>query len=150
MTTATNEFLTASNFSIDIAGLDGLSVAVQSVTHPSVTVRPARQSTRRVDIPLNGTKAEYADLSVVMNLDDGMKSYDMIYQWLLNCQKGPVSRDITVGIYTIAGRPARRIVYKDAFPTVMSSLEFSSTQSEDPILSLTVDFTYSSFEILAV
>jgi len=143
-----NEFLTSTNYSITIEGLKGLSVGVKGFAHPTISNRPVKQTGRRLDFPHTGTKPDYGDLNVELHLDDEMVSYDILHDWLLNCAGEPKTKTITLTIYSVSGKPKRKIAYYDAFPITLGELRFESTASDDPLISLTAGFAYSRFELL--
>ena len=153
-----------------IVGFFGYQVNV-----PGLDLGVAVQPNYLTDIPRPGEKIEFGDLSLTFLVDEDLKNYleiqnwmrglgfpeslDQIYDW--QKQKVPQSypgnykddldlnlySDGTLAIYNSADNPNFKVVFENLFPYSLSPLQFDSQVTDVQYLSATVNFKYTIYNI---
>lgn len=146
--------LTATRFTLAIPGEEYKDIIANVVdfNHPAVRSPFATQPTRQVDIPRPGSKMVFDPLVVRVQLDNDMKIYQEVYNWIFKnaTSEDEDYRDLTLTIYNMNENPQKAIRYLNAFPTDLGLLSFTSTDQNDTIINLDVTFGYSHFELVSV
>ena len=133
-----------------------LEYFAQGVTHPGSTVSPLELNTPRVtSIPFAGDKITYGSLSLDIILDEDMKSYKEMQEWLestINLNGSSKTdnnfdphQDITVSILSSHNNSNVQIRYKDCIPTNISSIALTANTSTVQFLTFNVEFRFSDF-----
>lgn len=149
---------------IDRENYPNLEFFAQSVNHPDVSMsQPAIPFRRIENVALPGDTISYGDLSVSFILDEDMKSYTEMYNWLeknINEEfigEGPRSSntaprlpslaDISVSVLSSHNNQNKKVLYKGCVPTSLSGLQFSAIASSVEYLTFDVSFAFTGFEI---
>lgn len=167
-------FLSPLGFKFTIKKTPHINYFVQSVSLPSITLNRAEIPTPFIKLPLVGDHLDFGELTVVYKVDENLKNYLEIYNWMIaigfpdsfdqfknidnirqNKNTGVVSpmsgqgiySDITLTILSSAMNPIHNITYYNAFPTSLSELEFVTTDSDINYLTSTVSFSYQKFAV---
>lgn len=120
-----------------------------SVTFPAIALPAAETKYTNMYAPLAGDSLRYDPLSVSFILDEDMKNYLEIYNWLYkNSKESIVYRDLTLSILTNQNNPNIIVQYMGAAPTGLSSFEFNTQNTDIQYLTCTVDFAYTSFKFV--
>ena len=143
--------------SIDRSRYPNLEYFVQSVSHPNMTVNPVTLPGRRVtEIPMPGDRVSFGTVEFTILLDEDMKGYREMFDWLnRNVNEGQVSADrrstqipthsdITLSVLSSHNNTINQIKYRDAIPTDLSGLDFSSTGGTE-YMTFSVTFKFSEF-----
>lgn len=150
---------TGFKFVINRQNYSNLEYFAQSVTHPGASVNPVSLPTARVTaVPLAGDKITYGDLQLEVILDEDMKGYQELQNWLeRTVNDGHVDEatdtklatysDITVLILTSHNNNNVKIKYKDCIPTDIGSITMASNTADVVYPTYQVSFRFSSFEI---
>lgn len=167
-------FLSPLGFKFTIKKTPHINYFVQSVSLPSITLNRTEIPTPFVKIPLAGDHLDFGELTVTYKVDESLKNYLEIYNWLIaigfpdsfdqfksidNVRQSrntgivsPLSgqgiySDVTLTILSSAMNPIHNITYYNAFPTSLSELEFVTTDSDINYLTSTVSFSYQKFTV---
>jgi len=147
-----------------------LEYFAQAVYHPTVNVSGVELPVRRTRLAFPGDNISFGDLNVTFLIDEDMNSYTEMYNWLVRIiQKNnttsfkgislggfdeetiteiPTECDITVSMLTSSNNPNKRIRYYNAFPTSISDIEMTATQTDITPLVFTSSFRFAYFEIV--
>lgn len=171
LTTNVN-FLQPTGFGISISreNYPNLEYFAQAVYHPTVNVSAVEVPIRRTRLAMPGDNISYGDLNITFLIDEDMTSYMEMYNWLVRIiekshttsfkgiQLGgfdeetvselPTESDITVSLLTSSNNPNKRIRYYNAFPTSVSDIEMTATQTDITPLQFTSSFRFAYFEIV--
>ena len=79
---APSKFLSGVGFQLTLNKLPGVSYYCQSVTVPSLNLAVAEQPTMYRRLPEPGDEVNYDDLSIRFLVDEDMKNYISIHNWL--------------------------------------------------------------------
>jgi hypothetical protein len=93
-----------------------------------------------------GDTTTYSELTISFLVDEEMKNYIEIYDWLQNgLSTSPIFKDISLSILSNKNTTNRIIQFKDAFPISISDLEFTSQAAEIEYLTCSVTFKFNKF-----
>lgn len=158
-------FLAPTNFRFFIKKSPNVNFFIQKATIPSVTLGSISQPTPLISIPQPSDQLQYSPLSITFIVDEDLRNYLEIYDWLLglgfpetstqyaNLQsksrisgEGIIS-DISVNVLNSAKNPNFEFIFMDAFPIQLGSLNFSVTETGIEYLTVDATFDYRSFTI---
>ena len=105
-------------------------------------------------------KLDFADLSLQFRVDEDMKNYQEIFDWLIGLgypdefpqRKGltdPYS-DASLIVTTAQYQPNIEVRFKDLFPTNLASLEFKVDDADVQYLIGSVTFKYRAYDIQSI
>lgn len=158
-------FLQPSNFKvvIDRKKFANLEFFCQRVVHPGLIINTPTIPYKRIgNIAIAGDTAEFEDLSFDVIIDEEMKSYIEVYEWLLrqvetnhvaskysgNSNDEPHQVDMTLSITSSHNNTVKQIKYIDCIPTNIGTMLMESVTSETPIITFPVTFKIGYFEVL--
>lgn len=132
---------------------------------PSIELPNAHIQTPFSKIPLAGDEVIYEPFTFSFMLDDQMKNYREIYDWMFaigyskqysdfknfpNRGGGKVEslgeQDAAISILSGKSNPTAHIIFRDAIPIALSGVEFSTQGSTTEYLMATATFAYTFFE----
>lgn len=157
-------FLHSTGFKFFVKKLPTTNFFTESINIPGKKITVLTQPTPNYNIPLWGNKLIYSDLTVTFKLDEDMKNYFEISEWLDGIGKPESIRerqllnlkdqinegilsDCIINIPTNTKNPNLVITVKDAFPTSISDLVFSSSQTSEEHLIATATFKFASIKM---
>ena len=125
---------------------------LQTVVLPDVTIAPAPVNTPQRRLGLSGDKVEYGTIEVSFLIDEEMKNYQEIYDWMLGSattadEGNRKERDITLSILSSHNNITREIQFVNAFPTTLSSLPFDVTITDPQYLTAVASFEFAYFNL---
>jgi hypothetical protein len=159
-------FLSPLGFKLTLARAPTTVFFLQNISIPGISMSETYQPTPFVKIPRPGDHIDYAELSVTFKVDEDLKNWLEVYNWMLSlgfpdnfdqykrlgkAAKGSeetVSSDINVTILNSAMNPNVEFQFKDAFPTTISQLDLGSTSTDVDYVSATATFRYRVYEII--
>jgi len=156
-------FLTNQNFRFLLKRAPNVTFFVSRYQFPSYAVNPVQRTTQLNPIPEPGDKLWYGDLSITFNVDEDLKNYLEIVDWMTylghptdydqykvlsdrdfsRMQRASgegVKSDATLMILTSAKNPNYEIHFWDIWPTSLTGLEGTSEAPESEIQKATVVF----------
>jgi len=136
-----------------------LEFFAQSISHPDVSMAPAVTPFRQVDAFQPGDKLEYSELTIMAILDESMFVYQEVFKWMEELVQTSQIRgnrlridpgdspffDVTVSVLNSSNNVVRNIVYKDAFPTNIGTIEFTSTIGDVQGIIMPITMRYTQF-----
>lgn len=146
----------------------------QDVNIPGVTMPQAPMSSPLHNYTIAGLNIKYDELRMTFIVDEQAQAWQGLYNWFLAIsspesfeernlfqekqnQYKPQSTtkfglrsysDATLTIMSNLNNPIMRVMFHYAFPTSLSSIEFSTRQSADEIITATATFAYEFFEFI--
>jgi hypothetical protein len=168
-TTPTNtNFLSPLGFRFQIKKTPHVNYFVQEVNLPAMALGVTSIPSPFIKIPVPGDHLQFGDLDITFRVDEDMKNYLEIYNWMIaigkpndfdqyaaiyNKDQGAgegIYSDLTLTVLSSAMNPTYEITFVDAYPTSISGLQFSSEMSDIEYLRSTVSFQYRIFNITAL
>jgi len=153
MLTTNKNFLQPTGFRVVINREEypNLEYFAQSVNHPGASVNPTEISIPRLSqLPLQGDKLTYTELSINLIIDEDMESYKEMQKWMEESVEtlDDISADITVLILTSHNNKNIEIRYKNCIPTNIGAFELNSTTGDTTLMTFDATFRFSHFEIV--
>lgn len=161
MVQLTPQFLSQIEFKFDIKRLPNTKFFVQRVTTPSLDLDFIRQPTPLYDSFRTAGKMNFGDLTVEFKVDEDMKNYEEIYDWMIglgfprnnsefkDLDEGMgLYSDATLTILTSQKNPNVGFSFQKLFPVNLSSLDMDMTADDVEYITSTVQFRYDTFELI--
>lgn len=154
-------------FQLNFSRAPNLQFFCQSVNMPGVSLSEIPRNTPFVDIYVPGEKAIYDTLSVTFIIDEDMKTWFEVHDWIraltfptqfseykelkqlspLANPNFPQYSDAHLTFLNSSNLPTYRVKFVDCFPTSISGFIFSASDSPESILTADATFRFSYFEI---
>ena len=169
-------FLSPLGFRFIIDKLPNVNYFCQSAGLPAVALTELSTENPFIRLPYAGTKLDYAPFDIRFRVDEDMKNYLEIYEWLTGLgtpekfdqykelqadgsrptsgvsKIGPglqgVFSDAALVIMTSSQNPNKRVKFTDVYPTNLSPLQFDVTGSDVAYLEADVTFRYRQFTVV--
>ena len=153
-------YLSPVGFRFAIQKLPHVNYFCQAASIPglSTTAIPVEYSVSRIF--LEGLKPEFEDLTIRFVVDEYMKNWQEIYDWIIGLSPSASleqraeylnkEEKFSTGILTLltgSMNPQMEFHFLDAFPTNLTALDFDSTATDVEYLSATATFRYQRYEI---
>jgi hypothetical protein len=156
MTTDINQnFLSPIEFRFVIKRLPHVEYFVQSANVPGISASPESTPTPFKNLYRHGDKLEYDTFNVTVRVDENMKNFLEIYDWMVgltspesfdqytNLTQGDgIYSDATLTILSNSKNPNIEITMKDIFPISLGSIQLSTTDAD--VNYATVDITFQN------
>jgi hypothetical protein len=168
------DILQSTKFKLNFMRLPGLTFFCQTANLPGLSLTEIQQPTPFVDLWRPGEKAIYDTLNVTMLVDEDLKDWEAIHDWIRAMTfpkefeeyatmgksfKDTVARrgsgvklpvqytDASMTVFTNKNNPNFRIAFKDVFPTTLGGIQFSALDSAENIITCDVTFRYSYYNL---
>ena len=166
------DLLQSTKFRLEFARLPGTTYFCQSINVPGVSLSEVPRHTPFVDLYVPGEKMMYETLNVTLLIDEDIRAWQERHDWIRAMtfptdfqeyralsklsetsairrynKLPPQYTDATMSVYTNKNNLNLKIVYKDLFPTTLSSILFNSSDSADNVLTADVSFRFSYYNI---
>ena len=168
-------FLSPLGFHFSVVRAPLIAFYGTQVNIPSMDLSVATQPNYLTDIPRAGEKITFGDLTFEFLVDEDMKNYMEIQNWMrglgfpesldqiydLQKQKEDYDypnnyidenilnlySDGTLTVYNSANVPHFKVVFENLFPYSLSALQFDSTLTEEIYLKAQVSFKYTIYNV---
>jgi len=158
---ATNNYLASNFFNLEITRLPTVTYFCQSVGIPSLNLTPVDQPTPMGVYPkFIGGRYTFEDLTVNFIVDENMKNWLEVYQWMKEIgnmenttdvidgsQTSDFFSDILVVVTNSVYKPNLHIRFIDAFPIALSGFQFNSLATDTEPITASATFSYTLYEI---
>ena len=150
---------------IDRANYPNLEFFCQDFTHAGVIMNTADVGYKKIAaIPFIGDKLTYNEMLANIILDEDMKSYTEMHNWMrrvldqdmttpidrfkAKTEKPPAESDITLSILSSHNNPIKRIQYVNCIPIALTDIQFASTQVGEAFITFGASFRFTYFNLL--
>ena len=166
MTTPTNKsFLSPLGFDFAIKKLPTTNFFVTRANIPGFSLGVVETPNPFVKIPIPGDKIQFSDLQVTFKIDEDMKNYLEIFNWIMGLgfpdnygqyadikSKGKTTgegiySDASLTVLTSAMNPNMEFTFRNAFPYSLTDVDFNTSSADVEYLEATVGFRYELFTI---
>ncbi len=142
-------FLSPINFNFALSNVPTVEFLVQKAYLPGINLGSAFVPTPFVRLPTPGN-ISYTDLQITLKLDENMQAYNEILDWMealghpdnLESQYENIRGDARITVLNSSNRPIQDFTYTDAYPTMLSPLQFDATLTDVPYFSCDVSFAF--------
>ena len=155
-------------FTFNIARFPKISFFSNKTTLPGITLEGAEQSNYLKRLMHPGGRIEYSELTVEFLVDEDMINYTLLHNWMtglgfpetteqfLDITTNPTGErdlkleytDATLGILNSNYNRIVQIKFWDLFPTSLSPLEFTATDTDINYFTAQATFNYLYYQIL--
>jgi len=163
--------LTRSNFDFRVNKLPNTTYFIQRIVLPGVSVGESITPNPFVDLKRTGDKVTFDPLTVTFLVDEDLNNYRELFDWITSLgfdqnfpqfanlkndpnvpktQIGNIYTDASLTILTSKSNPNIRVDFVEMFPTSLSELEFSATETGSDVQVATVTFSYTNYTITTV
>jgi len=163
LTTNTN-YLQPTGFKLGINRkyFPNLEYFAQSVMHPDTQISALEVPYKRIgSVPFTGDKLVYGEMTAMIIMDEDMSAYTEMLNWIKsfveapdvnpseakNGDRGPSEADITVSILTSHNNVAKKIIYRNAIPTLLGDVAFEAAQGDVQYITFPISFRFTYFDI---
>ena len=160
-------FLSPVGFKFTLAKYPKVDFFSNSARIPELSLGTAIEPSYLKDIDIPGEKLTYGDLTIRFIVDEDLRNYMEIHNWIralgvpdnvaerqtwINANSDIITQDPKVSDGTLQVLNNNNItnfdvVFKDMFPTNLSTLDFNVTQTDNEFLTASVTFKYLLYEI---
>lgn len=160
-------FLSPLGFKFTIKKTPHVNYFVQSVNLPNVSLGESSMPTPFQRIPVAGDHIEYGDLQLTFKVDESMKNYIELYNWItaigfpdkfdqhkavdpkfVKYGSGEgIYSDATLVVMSSAMNPMHEIVFKEIYPSSLTDFVFDSRNTDVEYIEATVTFKFRNFTI---
>jgi hypothetical protein len=140
------------SFKLVLQKFPNLEFFATGVSVPAITTGVTTASLSQRNMNIYGDKLTFEDLSVKLIVDEDMKSYKEIFDWMNssvmdeNVLENQLC-DITLVVMTSHNNENRTFKFRNAFPTSIGGLEFDAGASEVSYITVDVVFSFSDMTI---
>ena len=148
------------SFDVSFSRLPAVQYFCQRISLPTIVLGETNEPSPFLNLPLEGDTLTFEALSLSFIVDEDLKNYIEIYNWMTalgfprdyeqyavlqepSAASKTLSKysDLTIVIHTNKSNPNYKIKFTDCFPTSLSSIQFDATPTGmDPIV---VDATFN-------
>jgi len=157
-------YLSPLNYKFTVKKLPNVNFFLQKVNLPSMNINPTGMPNPFTFIPMSGDHIQFGALSISFKVDENLKNYQEIFDWLVglgfpqsydqyaklearNKVYEGLTSDISIIVTDHAKNPRFEFIFRDAFPTYISDLNFDTTTQDVNYLTVSANFKYTLFEI---
>ena len=157
-------FLSPLNFKFQLKRAPHINFFIQTINIPSLSLPSINVSNPLVRVPFPGDHLVYEDLQISFRVDEDLQDYMEIHNWLRSLGKlnyteyqsltsnasytgQGIRSDISLTILTSQKVPNYEIIFKDAFPTNISSLNFTTMDEQLTYIEASATFKFVYFDI---
>ena len=161
---STINFLSPINFKFTIKRATNVNFFVQKVNIPSLELPSVEVPSQLINIPYPGDHLTYGLLELTFKVDENLQNYLEIQNWIRSLGKlsfaeyaqisskpsytgDGIRSDLVLNVLNSTRNPNYEIIFHDAFPIQLSSLEFNTTMSTVDFLEASCAFRYTYYDI---
>ena len=158
-------YLNPVSFETSFLRLPDVSFMTQEVTIPSVALGITSYASFFSDLPIEGDKINFEQLSISFIVAEDLSNYLEIYNWLLaigfpedfdqfklkesivDTASGTgldtLKSDMSIIVNTNKSNPNYEIIFRDSFPVSLSSISFQANAAAIEPIIVTANFAYA-------
>lgn len=158
-------FLNPLNFKFAIKRAPNVNFFIQRVNIPSISLPSLEIPTMFNPIPIPYTHMEYGEFGITFKVDEDFQNYLEMHNWIRALgfpeqfeEYSAISKnqeytgtgltsDISLIVLNSSKRPNYEFVFRNAFPTELSSIDFDTSDEDVDYVSASASFKYTLFDI---
>ena len=146
--TTNQNFLSPTSFrmAIDSTKYANTEYFLSSFEFPSISIGESAAPFRNQEGYVNGDTIIFDPLTVTIQIDEEMKNYMEIFNWIHDNREGMHFADITLMIMSSHNNVNKEFRFTNAFPTSLSGNTFDIQSGDIEYLKASVGFRYDYFE----
>ncbi len=157
-------FLSPLNFKFAIKRAPHVNFFAQKVNIPGLSLPEVDVSNPLIRVPYPGDHLLYEELELTFRVDEDLRNYMELHGWLRALGKRNFGEykaiaskpttsgeglrsDISLTVLTSQRNANYEVVFKDAFPTRVTGIDFNSTNSDIEYIEASTTFRYVTYDI---
>ena len=155
-------FLSPIGFKFQLNNFPEVNYFCQSATLPGISISSINVPTPLKAIDLAGDEVTYEELSIKFIVDENMKNWLSIYDWIIGLgfptKEGQekyaklaiaseLTTDATLTVLTSNMNPQINFVFKECFPLSLTSIAFDSGGTDIDYVTADVSFRYDVYTV---
>lgn len=160
-----NDFLQNNQFSLTFTKAPNLAINLQTCSIPGLGMSHTEIGTPFSFLKEPDTKINFSEFPVTFKLKENFDGYLEIFNWMLGLgfpesftqyanlkgvgepTRKNIFSDITLTVLTNKNNANLRVVFKDAFPTFLSQVDFDTQTEDATMIDVAASFEYHMFTI---
>lgn len=152
-------FLNPNGFNFNLKRLPDVRYFVQGASMPGVDISAIPRPTPFRNLNIPGNNMEYGDISLTVKADAHLLSYRQTFDWMtglafpdsydqyksLSQDQYGITSDASLIILDNRSNPVISVNFKDVYPTSLSEVEFSTTESDLTAPTFTITFKHNGY-----
>lgn len=157
-------FLSPLNFKFVLKRAPHVNFFAQKVNIPGLSLPEVDVSNPLIRVPYPGDHLLYEELELTFRVDEDLRNYMELHSWLralgkrnFGEYKAVASKpttsgeglrsDISLTVLTSQRNANYEVVFKDAFPTRVTGIDFNSTDTDIEYIEASATFRYVTYDI---
>lgn len=156
-------FLSPLGFRFDIYKTPGVNYFVQAASIPSISMGRIEQGTPFSRFKVHGDKIDFADLNITFRVDEELRNYYEIYNWIIETGKPEnfqqysniagqqqglgIYSDATLTILSSSKNPILNVNFKNVLPVSISEVNFNTQLNDVDYIDVIATFAYDRYTI---
>lgn len=156
-------FLSPLGFKFSIYKTPGVNYFVQAAAIPTLSIGRVEQGTPLSRLKFPGDKLDYSDLNITFRVDEELRNYYEIYNWmtglgkpdsfdqykaLANAPQGQgVTSDATLIVLSSKKNPILEVNFRNLYPVSISEVNFNTQLTDVDYVDVVATFAYETFSI---
>ena len=155
-------FLSPIGFKFQLNNFPEVNYFCQSATLPGVSISSISVPTPLKAIDIAGDEVAFEELSIKFIVDENMKNWLSIYDWIIGLgfptkvaqekykklsENSELTTDATLTVLTSNMNPQLNFVFRECFPTNLSSIAFDSGGTDIDYVTADVSFRYDVYTV---
>lgn len=164
-TPANKNFLSPLGFKFQIKKAPHVNFFIQQVNIPSLILQSPEKGNPFVNIPYPGEHLKFGELKISFKVDEDLQNYLEIHNWIRalgkpenfnqykEIQNKPIASgdgiysDISLMVLSSTKMANYEIVYVDAYPVMLSDLQFNTVDTDVNYITASSTFEYTYYTI---
>lgn len=156
-------FLSPLGFKFTIYKTPGVNYFVQAASIPTLSLGRIEQGTPFSRFKLPGDKLDYSDLNITFRVDEELRNYYELYNWMTLLGKPEnfdqyksistaetgegTQSDATLIVLSSSKNPILEVNFKNIYPISLSELQFNTQLTDVDYIDVVATFAYDTFTI---
>lgn len=151
-------YLSPLEFKVTIDRLPNVEFFTQQTNIPGISSSPVMVPTRFNKTFHQGDEIEFSDLDFTFILDEAMKNYQEIFNWIIalnfpdnhgqyNAISENLLSDISIIVLNSKKNPNLKFTFTNCFPTSLGDVTLNTTETDVQYPQVTASFKYDSFSM---
>jgi len=155
-------FLSPIGFKFTLNNFPEVNYFCQSATLPGISISSINVPTPLKSIDIAGDEVAFEELTIKFIVDENMKNWLSIYDWIIGLgfptpedqekykklsEDSELTTDATLTVLTSNMNPQLNFVFRECFPTSLSSVAFDSGGTDIDYVTADVSFRYDLYTV---
>lgn len=153
------DFLSPTGFRLILKRMPNVEFMCQSIELPGISIGEIAVPNPNTYLKKPGGRVDFSDLTVEFKIDEEMKNYIEVYDWIIGLgypenssqytaiKNQGVRTEGSIIILTSHNNPSKEFVFEELWPKNLSSIRFNTSETDVTYLTASVTFSFRNFTI---